>query len=334
MTFKFVFKRIVMFFIVVLVASSVNFFIPKLVPDTDPVSIRMMEIADQGGVYDEGMKAVADEYFKMFGLDQPLWKQYLFHLRDAATFDLGVSFTYYPSTVMGMIWDALPWTFGLLFTATIMSFVIGGIIGALLGWPYAPRSLRYIVPPLFLFSAIPYYMLGLLLIYVLAYWIPLFPTAGGYQIGEILKFGWGRMIDIIHHAALPALSIVVAEFGIRSLVTRGMILSLYGEDYIKLAEAKGLPNSRIFMWYGIRNTLLPQFTILALHLGHIASGAIIVEIIFAYPGLGNLLRDSVQAFDFPVIYGIVYFLILSIAVATLLLDFIYPIIDPRITYED
>ena len=125
MPFKFVSKRILMFFIVVLVASSVNFFIPKLVPDTDPVSIRMMEIADQGGVYDEGMKAVADEYFKMFGLDQPLWKQYLFHLRDAATFNLGVSFTYYPSTVMGMIWDALPWTFGLLFTATIMSFVIG-----------------------------------------------------------------------------------------------------------------------------------------------------------------------------------------------------------------
>ena len=334
MSLNFIIKRVVIFLIIIAIASSVNFFIPKIVSDVDPVSIRMMEIANQGGVYDESMQAVAAEYFKQFGLDQPLWKQYLRHLVDTFTFDLGVSFTYYPSSVTGMIMDALPWIFGLLIVSTLLSFLIGGVLGALLGWPYAPRSMRFTVPPLFIFSAIPYYMLGLLLIYVFAYIFKLFPTGGGYTIGEVFNFGFSRMLNIMYHAILPAISIVIAELGIRSLVTRGMILSLYGEDYIKLAEAKGLPANRIFIWYGLRNTLLPQFTILALHLGHVASGALLVEIIFGYPGLGALLRDSVTAFDYPVIYGIVFVLILGIALATLVLDFIYPKIDPRITYED
>ena len=169
MSLNFIIKRLVIFLIIIAIASSVNFFIPKIVSDVDPVSIRMMEIANQGGVYDESMQAVAAEYFKQFGLDQPLWKQYLRHLVDTFTFDLGVSFTYYPSSVTGMIMDALPWTFGLLIVSTLLSFLIGGVLGALLGWPYAPRSMRFTVPPLFIFSAIPYNMLGLLLIYVFAY---------------------------------------------------------------------------------------------------------------------------------------------------------------------
>ena len=151
--------------------------------------------------------------------------------------------------------------------------------------------------------------------------------------GITLGWNWETVSGIARHGALPALSIIIAEIGAWAIGMRGMLVSVLGEDYITLAEAKGLKDRRIWLWYGMRNAMLPQLTKLALTLGHIVSGAILVEVIFSYPGLGFRLYQAIQAKDFFVIQGIVLLLSVSIAVAMFALDLIYPLIDPRITMK-
>jgi len=141
------------------------------------------------------------------------------------------------------------------------------------------------------------------------------------------------ILDILYHAILPALSLVLGGIGAWALGMRAMMVSTLGEDYITFAEAKGLSARRVFFWYGMRNALLPQTTSLALSLGHLVSGALLVEIIFRYPGMGTLLYRAVTGFDYFTIYGVVYFIIVGICLATLLLDVVYPMLDPRIRYQ-
>ncbi|NOG48234.1 MAG: ABC transporter permease [Chloroflexi bacterium] len=137
----------------------------------------------------------------------------------------------------------------------------------------------------------------------------------------------------LRHAALPATSIIIAGIGSWALSMRGMMISVLGEDYIKLAQAKGLRERRIFLWYGMRNSMLPQLTTLALALGYVVSGAILVEVIFSYPGLGYKLYQAIQTKDYFVVQGIVLMLIIAIGFALYVMDLIYPLIDPRIQYE-
>jgi peptide/nickel transport system permease protein len=159
---------------------------------------------------------------------------------------------------------------------------------------------------------------------------PIFPVAGGYPFSYLPRLDWNTAALIAYHGALPALSIVLASIGTWAIAMRGMVVGVLGEDYITLAEAKGLSPRRIFFAYGLRNALLPQVTHLALTLGHVVSGAILVEVIFAYPGIGYRLYQAIQSKDVFVIQGIVLLLSISIAVATFLLDLVYPFIDPRI----
>ncbi len=137
-----------------------------------------------------------------------------------------------------------------------------------------------------------------------------------------------------HHAALPALSLLLVSIGGWALTMRAMMVTVEGADYITFAEAKGLKGANIFFRYALRNTLLPQITALAMQLGFIVSGSTLVENMFAYPGVGRRLGAAIAAFDYPVIYGIVFFLVVGIAVATLLVDLLYPFLDPRISYSE
>jgi peptide/nickel transport system permease protein len=182
-------------------------------------------------------------------------------------------------------------------------------------------------------SAIPYFLLGIILVYFFAIRIPLFPAGGGYQFGSVLRPDIETFLDIGRHAFLPAISIIVAGIGIWALEMRGMMISTLGEDYIALAEMKGLKERRIFTWYGMRNGLLPLVTALALRLGYIVAGAILVEVIFSYPGIGYKLYQAVQSKDYFMVQGIVLVLIFAIALMMLIMDLIYPLIDPRITYQ-
>jgi peptide/nickel transport system permease protein len=254
-------------------------------------------------------------------------------MQAALRLDFGYSITQYPVKVLPLIMNALPWTIGLLLVATLLSFAVGTLLGALMAWPRAPRILRFGIPPLMGLSAIPYYLLGLILVYLLALTVPLFPLTGGYSIGATIQFTPTFVLDVVRHATLPAASIVLAGIGFWALGMRAMMVTTEGEDYMILAEAKGLRAKRIFFRYAARNAILPQVTSLAIQLGHIVSGSVIVEIVFGYPGIGNLLFQAIAASDYFVIYGVVFITVLAITLATLLIDLLYPLLDPRIVYQ-
>jgi peptide/nickel transport system permease protein len=280
------------------------------------------------------MQEMVQEYQAKFGLDKPLWQQYLTYLQDMSTLNFNYSIANYPKTVNDLIAEALPWTVGLLSMTFVLAFLIGTLLGAMLGWPRTPKFVtNFLLPPLLTFAAIPFYLLGLLLLWIFAFQLKWFPIFGGYTAGSIPEANLSFWLDILKHSTLPALSIILAQLGGWALGMRAMMVTVQGEDYLTFAEAKGLKGATLFFRYAIRNALLPQITALAITLGHILNGAILVEVVFAYPGLGTVLYRSIRAYDYFAIQGIVFAVIVSIALATLLVDIIYPLIDPRISYR-
>jgi peptide/nickel transport system permease protein len=322
-------RRIGLFFLVIWGAATLNFFLPRLAPG-DPVRERLFRMSTTGGYTQQGVEEMVKAYQAEFGLDQPLWLQYLRYLGDIAQLDFGYSLTLFPMKAIDLILVALPWTIMLLLVSTLLSFLIGTLLGALLAWRKSPRAMNVLVGPLLALSAIPYYMLGLVLVYVFAFTLHWFPLSGGYTAGQLPGLSPGFLLDVLKHSVLPAASIVLTSMGSWALGMRGMMVTTEGEDYMAFAEMRGLKDRTIFLWYALRNAILPQFTSLALALGHIVSGALLVEVIFTYPGVGSLLFQAIQGFDYFVIYGVVFMVVLAIALATLLVDLAYPLLDPRI----
>jgi peptide/nickel transport system permease protein len=193
--------------------------------------------------------------------------------------------------------------------------------------------LQYLLPFILTLSAVPYYLLGLVLLFLFAFTRHWFPLSGGYSIGVFPEFSLDFLLDVLRHSILPGIAIFLAGVGFWALQMRGLMVLGLEENYITFAEAKGLKGSRIFFRYAIRNVLLPQVTALAIALGQVISGAILVEVVFGYPGLGTLLLKAVSGFDYNLISGIVFIIILIIAISTLIVDLIYPLLDPRITHH-
>lgn len=332
MTVGYLLRRLGVFLMIVWVAATINFIVPRLAP-VNPIREKLLQAVSFGGVGRTEMEAVVRTYEERFGLNQPLWRQYVNYLYDILRLDFGVSIANFPSRVIDIILRALPWTIGLLLFATLIAFALGTLLGALIAWPRAPGFLRYIMGPLLTLSAIPFYLLGLILVYFLAFTFRIFPLSGGYSLGAIPNVSWAFFSDAMWHSILPALSIILASIGTWAIGMRGMLISGLEEDYITFAEAKGLRNREIFFRYALRNALLPQTTALALSLGFIVSGAVLVEVVFGYPGVGTVLYRAIQTFDYFVIYGVVMILILAIGLTTLIMDLLYPLLDPRITYQ-
>jgi peptide/nickel transport system permease protein len=179
-------------------------------------------------------------------------------------------------------------------------------------------------------SAMPYYLLALVLISIFAIALRIFPPAGGYSPTLVLGLNMKSVLDVAHHAILPSLSIVLGAIGFWTIGMRALMVGTLGEDYIVYAESKGLKPRRVFLRYGLRNSLLPQVTALAIVLGTVVSGAVLVEAIFAYPGLGGLLVASITGGDIFVINGIVTILIITLGIAVFAIDLLLPVLDPRI----
>ena len=325
----FVLKRLGVFFIIVWAAASVNFILPRATGE-NPIRQKILQEAASGGYLMKDMDAIVEQYTKEFGLDRQIWIQYLDYLWDLAKFDLGKSITNYPTEVSEIIALSIPWTIGLLTVALVFAFLIGTIFGALLGWERAPKWVRIFVPPLFVFSSIPYYLLGLVVLYFFAFKNPWFPLGGAYGVMTFPENTLSFWLEVLKHALLPGMSMVLAIVGFQALGMRAMMITTQGEDYMILGEAKGLGRLTLFFQYAVRNAMLPQITTFALSLGHVASGAVLVEIVFSYPGLGDVLYQSVMGFDFFVVQGVVFILVLGVAISTLLLDLFLPLLDPRI----
>jgi peptide/nickel transport system permease protein len=325
-------KRTSQLLLIVFIAVTINFIIPRTIPG-DPIEAALQTRIMMTGSTDVNVAEVARVYRAKFGLDKPVWEQYLNYWLDIFRLELGVSLMDFPQPVITKVRSAVPWTLGLLGVSTVISFAVGTILGALIAWPRAPRFLNVLLPPFMLMSAIPFFLLAIILISLFAVEIPIFPPGGGFDPIRILRFDLPSALSIIYHALLPSLALVLGGIGSWALGMRAMMVSVLNEDYIIFGEAKGLPARRIFLWYGLRNALLPQITHLAVALGSILSGAVLVEAMFNYPGLGGVLFAAISGKDYFVIQGVVLMLILSLAVSLFILDLIYPLIDPRIRYQ-
>lgn len=333
MSATYVVRRVLLFFVVIWAATTFIFFLPKLAPGRNPIVERIgMMLATGGGVNAAGMQSMVEAYEAKFGLNKPLWQQYVTYLGDLSHADFGYSLMLYPTKVSDIILISMPWTIGLLTTSTVIAVTVGTLLGGLLAWPRAPRFIQYLLPPLFMFSVIPYYLFGLILVYLLAFQLRIFPMSGSSNYGVVASFSPAFIADVVYHSILPALSIILASLGFWALGMRAMMVSIAGEDYMLFADAKGLTAKSIFLRYAMRNALLPQTTTLALSLGTILSGALLVEVVFNYAGMGAVLFRAVSGFDYFTIYGVVFFIIVGVAFATLLLDLVYPLLDPRIRY--
>jgi peptide/nickel transport system permease protein len=324
-------KRVGTFLLILWLAGTVNFVLPRI-GGQDPVRAQLGAQAAMGGASQKGMNEIIAEYDHRYGLDKPLIEQYFTYLNDTLHLEFNFSMAAYPTKVIEIIWRSLPWTITLLGVTTLLAWSIGTFLGAYLTQATAGRIVRLLLAPILTLSAIPFFLLGLLLIYVLGFQLRWFPLAGGYDQGLLPALDPKIIVNMIYHSILPALSIILASIGFWTLGMRGVMVSTQGEDYLLFAEAKGLRRSTVFLRYAIRNALLPQMTALALALGNIVSGAVLVEVIFQYPGVGSVLYQAIRSSDYFLIQGIVFIIIVAIGLATLALDLIYPLLDPRISY--
>ncbi len=323
-------RRLLFLVLVIWAASTITFFIPRL-SSKNPVRERFAELARMGGFAPADLDKIIAAYNTKFGLDKPLWQQYLDYVSSVARLDLGVSYRLYPKTVMGLIMDSLPWTITLLLVTSVLSFIIGNFLGAVAAWPRAPQWLRTLATPFVLLQGAPPVVMAVLLLFFVGFRLKLAPLGGAYSTGMIPNwsapsFWW----DVIHHQLLPALSILLGTVGGWVLSMRGMGITIQGEDYVNFAEHKGLGGQVIFRDYYLRNALLPQVTGLALALTNVVVAGIVVENMFGLPGVGRVLFSAIQSNDFLVIYGIVLFITIAVAVLMVGVEFLYPVLDPRV----
>lgn len=332
MSLSYVLRRTLLLLLTIWAAASLNFLIPKITP-RNPIREKLLEQASRGGYIPPGFEEMVQSYEKKFGLDQPVWKQYLTYMNEMLHFNLGYSISNFPKTVQELIGQAILWTVGLLSVTLIITFTVGTLIGAAMAWSRSGFFLQNIMPGFLIISQVPAFIVGLLLIYFVAFKWKLLPLGGAFDATKLPTFDFNFVLEVLKYAALPALSIILTVSGGWAIGMRGMMVTVQGEDYMTFGEAKGLKNWRLFYKYAVRNALLPQVTGLAIALPGIVTGNVLVEVIFRYPGLGTLLNNSIRQLDYFMIYGIAFILTVAIAVAMFIVDVIYPLLDPRIAYE-
>jgi peptide/nickel transport system permease protein len=324
-------RRLGIFFLTIWIAASIIWLIPRLAPG-DPISAMVERMVQQAG-YVENSAVIIEGWKERFGLNDPLPVQYVKYLGNLVTFDFGYSLAFFPAPVSEMVGRALPWTVGLLLLAVTITFLLGNTLGALLAWTRTPQLVKYLIPLAMIFTSLPSILAAIFLIYTFAFILDWFPLNGSYGLGMTPQLTLEFVRSVIWHGTLPALAIVLVTFGYWALGMRGMMITVEGEDYMHLARAKGLKPFYVLYRYMVRNAILPQVTALAITLGTLVSGQILVEYAFGYQGMGTVIYTAISTQDFPVIQGTSFMLILMTSLAVFIIDMIYPLIDPRISFE-
>jgi peptide/nickel transport system permease protein len=331
-TVRYIIYRFFLYFVVIIVGITIVFIIPRIGP-VDPVEAALSRVLMMGEYTDPRIvESMLDSLRVAYGLKGTLWDQYLSFLQRAFTGDFGYSIFNRSLTVNEIITRCLPWTIGLLLTATVISWLLGNFIGLIAGY-YKRKSTKIFETIALIVQPIPYYILALMLIYLLSYLIKLFPSSGGYSPARVPQINLPFIIDVLRHSFLPALSLILGGYGWTFLSMQAIIKTVKKEDYVLFAKIRGLPQNKIAMRYVMKNSMLPQYTQLALRLGSTFSGSLITEIIFGYPGLGYQLYLAITTFDLTVMMGIVTTSIIALASSVLVLDIVYPLIDPRIRFR-
>jgi peptide/nickel transport system permease protein len=323
----FVVRRLAFYLVAAWVALTVNFFIPRAVPGNAVEAIM--------GKFTNLQPAAAKALSAMLGVGHPgsLWHQYVTYLRDVFTFNFGTDLLQYPASVTSLLGETIPWTLALVGTATVIAFLAGTALGIIGGWRHGGWLDRGL-PALMFLQAIPYFFLALVLIELVAERVHLFPTGQGYDGGLIPGWNPSFIGSAIYHSLLPALTIVVTSLAGWMLQMRNVMITTVGEDYVVAAQAKGLPSRRVIFTYAARNALLPQLQGFGLALGFVVSGAIIMEIVFSYPGIGLLLLNAVSAGDFPMMQAIFLVITFAVLLANLAVDLVLVFADPRVRAKE
>ncbi len=324
---RYVLRKIAFYLLAAWVAVTVNFLLPRLIPG-DPVQI-LLSKRQQSGPVPPGEAEILARRLGLGG--GSLLDQYLEYLDNLAHLRFGLSVTDFPTPVTTELRSTMLWTLVLVGTATVISFALGIGLGTLVGWRRG-TWLDSLVPGTTLLTAIPYFWLALILLYLFADHVwHVFPGYGGYDANSEITVGLNLpfLVSAVGHAVLPALTIVISSVGGWLLGMRNMMVATLAEDYVVAARARGLRPRRVMISYAARNAVLPSLSGFAISLGFVVSGSIVMEEVFSYPGIGFKLLQAVQNDDYPLMQGIFLVITLAVIGANLLVELAHGIIDPR-----
>ncbi len=323
---RYVARRLVFYLAALWASITLNFVIPRLIPG-NPAEAIFASHAQQMRGNSQALHALETT----LGLsNDPLPLQYWHYLVNLAHGDLGTSFSYFPSQVTSIIANGLPWTIFLVGISSIIAFAVGVGLGTLVAWRRG-GFLDTVLPPItLLMGSFPFFFFALLLLYMLAFQLKLFPLNGAYTSGTMPNLSWTFIGDVLAHAILPAAAIVIVSIGGWILGMRNTMINVLSEDYVAMAEAKGLSDRRVMLMYAARNALLPQITGFALSLGYLVGGQILIEYVFSYPGVGYLLATAIGTQDYPLIQALLLIITLCVLLANLAADLLYGRLDPRV----
>ena len=321
---RFAIRRLAFFALTLWAALTLNFLLPRLMPGNPAVA---MIAKFKGGVSPQALKALEIQ----FGVEthKSLISQYGSYLGNMATGRFGTSLSQYPASVGHIVMNAIPWTLGLVGITTILAFILGTGIGILGAWRRG-GALDSIMPPTFVItSVIPYFWLGLVLILIFGVQLKWLPYFFSYDYTLTPSFSASFIINVLRHAILPAATLLITTIGTWILTMRNTMITTLAEDYVRMARAKGLPSRRIMLDYAARNAILPNLTGFAMSLGFVLGGAILIEYVFNYQGVGYWLLAAVDNEDYPLMQALFLLITLAVLVAILISDIATAILDPR-----
>jgi len=320
----FILRRIAFYIVAAWAALTANFFLPRLMPG-NAVEAIMSKFPNLTPSTYHALEA-------MLGVGHPgsLWDQYGSYLNDVVHFNFGISVSNYPAPVSTLLAQTIPWTLALVGSATVIAFFLGTVFGIFAGWRNG-GWLDRLLPGLMFVQAMPYFFLALVLLWLLAvHVLHIFPIAQGYAGGLVPGWDWTFISSAIGHSILPAFTIVITSLAGWMLQMRNVMITTIGEDYVLAGQAKGLPSRRVIFNYAARNAFLPQLQGFGLALGFVVSGAIVMEIVFSYPGIGLLLLGAVQSNDYPLMQAIFLVITFAVLIANLIVDLVIVAFDPRV----
>ena len=320
-------RRLGFYLVAVIAAVTLDFFIPRLVPG-DPALTALAQM--QGTVPPQALQALQIQLGGNTG--QSLWVQYLHYWGNLLHGDLGLSMSNANTPVLTVINEHIWWTVVLVGLATVISFVLGTVIGTLAAWRRG-GWLEASLPVMTFVQAMPYFFLATLLVLAFSVHLSWFPAIGGYDyLSSTIGWNWEFVKDAVYHGILPALTIVLASLAGWAIGMRNMVVTVRDEDYVLLAQAEGLPTRRV-LWYAMRNAVLPQISSFAMALSFVVAGSMLTELIFSYPGIGYTLVQAVKSLDYSLVQGIFLVITLVVLAANFIADIVYVLIDPRARQE-
>lgn len=324
----YVMRRILVAVVTIFVIVTISFYMIRLMPG-NPMEFLEFQLQQQGNL---GPEQIRQRVQAIYGVmpSGPLWLQYVTYVGNVFRGDFGVSLLNPGQSVAGIILDALPWTLLLVGTSLIISFVIGTFVGTAMA--ARPDSLmsRVVTGLVSLLSSIPHYLVALVLIYLLTQLHHIFPMTGAYSNNTEPSFTLPFIRSVAYHAILPIISYVVVSFASWALAMKGSVTTVLGADYVRAAESRGLSSLRVTQSYIGRNAMLPMVTSLAMSLGFMFGGSVFIETYFSYPGLGFRLIAAVNSRDYSLMMGCFILITTAVVIANLLVDLLYPLVDPRI----